>query len=154
MYFYFHFRSKNTNPFQMKAKKEIKSFRSNCPLSSSLDLFGDKWTLLIIRDLLFYRERTFKDFSSSKENISSSRLADRLSKLEKLNVITKTNHPTNKKVYIYKLTQKGLDLTPIIAECMNWSYTYLNKHISEKSREIIEAYRKNPKRVLTHFKQQ
>ncbi|MEM8510337.1 MAG: helix-turn-helix domain-containing protein [Bacteroidota bacterium] len=138
----------------MKEKKEIENFRSNCPLSASLDLFGDKWTLLIIRDLIFYKERTFKDFSLAKENISSSRLADRLSKLEKLNVLTKTNHPTNKKVFIYKLTQKGLDLIPIIAEFMNWSYVYLNEHVSEKSREIVEAYRKNPKAVLTRFKQQ
>ena len=128
--------------------------RSDCPISYALDLFGDKWTLLIIRDLIFYKERTFKDFSLTKENISSSRLADRLSKLEKLNVITKTNHPTNKKVFIYKLTQKGLDLTPIIAEFMNWSYTHLNEHISQKSKEIVEAYRKNPKEVLALFNQQ
>ena len=130
------------------------SFRSNCPLSSSLDLFGDKWSLLIIRDLLFHKSRTFKDFSSAKEHISSSRLTDRLSKLETLGILTKTNHLTNRKVFVYKLTKKGLDLAPIIAEFMNWSYTYLNQHISEKSKKIIEAYRKNPKIVLNQFKQQ
>ena len=136
----------------MKTKKEIEDFRSNCPLSSSLDLFGDKWSLLIIRDLLFYKTRTFKDFSLAKEHISSSRLADRLSKLELLGILSKTNHLTNKKVFIYRLTEKGLDLAPIIAEFMNWSYTYLNSHISEKSKKIVEAYRDNPQAVLKQFK--
>ncbi len=138
----------------MKVKKETHNFRSNCPLSLGLDLFGDKWSLLIVRDLLYYKERTFKDFSLAKEKISSARLSDRLSKLEDLKIITKSNHPTNKKVFIYRLTQKGLDLAPIIAECMSWSYTYFNEHLSDKTKKIVEAYQENPEQVLKQFKSQ
>ncbi|WP_075342392.1 winged helix-turn-helix transcriptional regulator [Tenacibaculum agarivorans] len=136
----------------MKVKKEASNFRSNCPLSLGLDLFGDKWSLLIVRDLLYYKERTFKDFSLAKEKISSARLANRLSKLEDLGILTKSNHPTNKKVFIYRLTQKGVDLAPIIAECMSWSYTYFNEYLSDEIKTIIKAYKENPKQVLQQFK--
>ncbi len=121
-------------------------------MSLGLELFGDQWTLLIIRDLLYKKKCTFKDFSSSQEHISSARLADRLSKLEKADFLSKTQHPTNKKVYVYELKQKGLDLAPIIAEYMNWGYTYLNEHISEKSKRIVEEFRANPTEVLNKFK--
>ncbi|WP_299835135.1 hypothetical protein [uncultured Tenacibaculum sp.] len=71
-----------------------------------------------------------------------------------MKIITKSNHPTNKKVFIYRLTQKGLDLAPIIAECMSWSYTYFIEHLSDKTKKIVEAYQKNPEQVLKQFKSQ
>ena len=64
----------------MEAKKKEGNFRSDCPISSALDLFGDKWSLLIIRDLVYFGDRTFKDFSNADEGISSARLSDRLCK--------------------------------------------------------------------------
>lgn len=123
-------------------------FRSNCPVSSALDLFGDKWSLLIIRELITYGERTFKDFNNINENISTARLSDRLKKLEKLEVITKSNHPTNKKVFLYNLTKKGKDLAPAIAEFYIWSYKYLDKHISEDSKIMAERLLKNRDKTL------
>lgn len=114
------------------------NFRSSCGISSGLDLFGDKWSLLIIRDLLQYEVRTFKDFAEAGEKISSARLSDRLQKLEKWEVITKEKHPTNKKVFLYKLTQKGKDLSPVVAELLKWSYKYLNFHISENSKKMAK----------------
>lgn len=138
----------------MKEKNEPQKFRSSCALSSGLDLFGDKWSLLIVRDLLYYKERTFKDFSSAKEHISSARLANRLSRLEQLAILTKNNHPTNKKQFIYKLTPKGFALTPIIAECMNWAYTYLPDQISERSKQLVEAFRADREKVLNQFNHQ
>jgi len=135
----------------MKAKKIKNSFRSNCPISSALDLFGDKWSLLIIRDLVYFGERTFKDFSNADEKISSARLADRLCKLEALELLIKSNHPTNKKVYIYTLTPKGMDLFPAIAEYVRWSNKYLNDHIAEPAKEFAENLEKDREGTLNKF---
>jgi DNA-binding HxlR family transcriptional regulator len=123
-------------------------FRSTCPISSSLDLFGDKWTLLIVRDLLYHGSRTFKDLFQSEENIPSSRLADRLKKLENMGAITKDKHPTNKKVFIYNLTQKGKDLAPAIVDLIAWGNKYLEDHISEESKAFADKLNKNREAVL------
>ena len=130
---------------------EEKKFRSHCSISSSLDLFGDKWSLLIVRDLLYHKQRTFKDFSQSTEKISSARLSDRLTKLEYVGILIKKNHPTNKKVFLYELTQKGRDLTPIVAEFILWGYRYLKDHISESSKAIAEELLKNRTLVIEKF---
>ncbi|WP_394747434.1 winged helix-turn-helix transcriptional regulator [Spongiimicrobium salis] len=123
-------------------------FRSSCPISSALDLFGDKWSLLIVRDLLEHGERTFKDFSTAGENISSARLSERLTKLIHLEAMIKKKHPTNKKVYLYELTEKGKDLAPIIAELVQWSDKYLNDHISEKGKNAAALLRKEDYKSL------
>lgn len=135
----------------MKAKKEIENFRSSCPVSSALDLFGDKWSLIIVRDIVYYGERTFKDFSQNTEKISSARLSDRLIKLEELGIITKNQHPTNKKVFLYDLTRKGLDLTPVIIEFVLWSAKYLKNHISEESMSLVNDLNKNKEGVIVEI---
>ena len=135
----------------MKAKKGKNNFRSDCPISSALDLFGDKWSLLVIRDLVYFGQRTFKDFSGASERISSARLADRLCKLEKLEILTKTNHPTNKKVYLYNLTAKGMDLFPVIAEYVRWSNKYLYDHIAEPAKQFAQMLEKDREGTLNQF---
>jgi len=127
----------------MKAKKSKEIFRSSCPVSSALDLFGDKWSLLIVRELIKYGERTFKDFSQIKERISTARLSDRLSKLDDIGILTKSNHPTNKKVFLYNLTEKGMDLAPVITELFIWSSKYLSDHIYEGAKNIAEKLMDN-----------
>jgi len=134
-----------------KEKKEKNIFRSDCPISSALDLFGDKWSLLIIRDLVYFGERTFKDFSNAEEKISSARLSDRLCKLNVLGLLKKSNHPTNKKVYLYSLTDKGLDLFPVIAEYVRWSNKYLNDHIAEPAKEFAKMLEKDRETTLNQF---
>jgi len=126
-------------------------FRSACAVSSGLDLFGDKWSLLIVRDLLYYGERAFKDFSTASENISSARLSERLKRLVAMGFITRKKHPFNKKVYLYALTQKGKDLAPIIAEFISWSDKYLHDHISEFSKSWAKKLRNNRTQVLAQF---
>ena len=126
----------------MKVKEKKNVFRSDCPISSALDLFGDKWSLLVIRDLVYFGERTFKDFSNAAEGISSARLSDRLCKLEVLGLINKNKHPTNKKVFIYSLTEKGMDLFPVIAEYVRWSNKYLHEHINEPAKHFFKAVRR------------
>jgi len=128
-------------------RKEI-VHRSDCPISSALDFFGDKWSLLIIRDIVYFGERTFKDFSEANEGISSARLSDRLVRLESLEIITKKSHSTNKKVYLYNLTQKGLDLFPIIAEYILWSDKYLGSHISVQAKGFASQLRENKEATI------
>ena len=95
-------------------------FRSGCPISSSLDVVGDKWSLLIIRDMLVKHKKTFKQMSDSYEKIAPSILSARLKLLESYKLIFKTKAPENKKENIYLLTEKGIRLTPIIIEFSLW----------------------------------
>ena len=97
-----------------------KEFRSGCPVSSSLDVVGDKWSLLIIRDMLVKQKKTFKEISDSDEKIVPSILSARLKLLESYKLIFKTKVPDNKKENIYLLTEKGISLTPIIIEFSLW----------------------------------
>jgi len=95
-------------------------FRSGCPISSALDVVGDKWSLLIIRDMLVKHKKTFKELSDSDEKIAPSILSARLKLLESYKMIFKTKVPNNKKENIYLLTKKGIRLTPIIIEFSLW----------------------------------
>jgi DNA-binding HxlR family transcriptional regulator len=104
---------------------ETSKKRSDCPLSQSLDVFGDKWSLLIIRDLMFGNKCTYNDFLKSEEGIATNILATRLKGLEENGVIEKSAHPDSKAKILYKLTQKGIDLLPIIMEVYIWSDKYL-----------------------------
>ncbi|WP_218598356.1 helix-turn-helix domain-containing protein [Polaribacter sp. NJDZ03] len=97
-----------------------KEFRSGCPISSTLDVIGDKWSLLIIRDMLIKHKKTFKEISNSDESIAPSILSARLKLLESYKLIFKTKIPENKKENIYLLTDKGIRLTPIIIEFSLW----------------------------------
>lgn len=103
---------------------ELNKRRSDCPLSLSLDIFGDKWSLLIIRDLMFGNKCTYNDFLKSEEGIATNILASRLKGLEENGVIEKTAHPDSKAKKLYKLTLKGIDLLPIIMEAYIWSDKY------------------------------
>ena len=96
-------------------------FRCNCPITSALDILGDKWILVIVKQMLIDDKRTFKDFTESDEAIATNILATKLKCLEELEIISKLDHPSNKKTKIYRLTEKGLSLTPIIVELSIWS---------------------------------
>jgi DNA-binding HxlR family transcriptional regulator len=97
-----------------------KEFRSGCPISSTLDVVGDKWSLLIIRDMLVKQKKTFKEISDSDEKIAPSILSALLKLLVSYKLIFKTKGPDNKKENIYLLTEKGIRLSPIIIEFSLW----------------------------------
>ena len=97
-----------------------KEFRSGCPISSAIDVVGDKWSLLIIRDMLIKHKKTFKEISDSDERIAPSILSARLKLLASYKLIFKTKVSENKKENIYLLTKKGVRLTPIIIEFSLW----------------------------------
>jgi len=98
--------------------------RSDCPVSYSLDLWGDKWSLLIIRDLMFAKQCTYGDFLKSKEGIATNILASRLLALEENKIIEKLAHPDSKAKVLYRLTRKGIDLLPVMIEINLWAEKY------------------------------
>ena len=98
--------------------------RSDCPISYSLDIFGDKWTLLVIRDLIFAHKRHFRELLSSTERIASNVLADRLKRLEACGIITRRPDPESGRRVVYELTDKGIDLIPVLLEMARWGATH------------------------------
>lgn len=110
--------------------------RSNCPISISLDLLGDKWTLLILRDLAFRKKRYFRDFLDSEEKIATNILASRLRNLEQASIVTREPDPNNARQVIYTLTGKGLDLIPLLIDLVIWGASYDPN--TKAPQEIIE----------------
>ncbi|RAJ02345.1 HxlR family transcriptional regulator [Chitinophaga skermanii] len=110
--------------------------RSGCPLNYGLEIFGDKWTLLIIRDLMFFNKKYYNEFLQSEEGISTNILADRLQLLEKNKFIRKEKDGEHKQKIIYRLTQKGIDLMPLLMEIGLWSDKYAGSHL-HPGRDII-----------------
>ncbi len=95
--------------------------RSGCPINIFLELFGDRWSMLIIRDLMFKNRRTFQDFLGAEEGIASNILSSRLQMLEGNDIITRRPHPTDRRKVIYGLTPRGMDLAPALVEMVLWS---------------------------------
>lgn len=98
--------------------------RSGCPISIALDVLGDPWTLLVVRDLMFKGLRTFNEFQGAGEGIASNILADRLARLAVAGVLTKTKDAIDGRRMVYRLTRKGLDLAPVLIELVLWSDRY------------------------------
>ncbi|HMR90383.1 MAG TPA: helix-turn-helix domain-containing protein [Saprospiraceae bacterium] len=128
--------------------------RSECPLSSSLDIFGDKWSLLIIRDMMFFNKSTYGEFLKSAEGVATNILATRLQNLEENKLIVKLEHPDSKAKVLYKLTQKAIDLLPIIVEIHLWAEKYFDipsdikamiKETKKDKQEFIKAMTKQLK---------
>lgn len=122
-----------------KMKKTEK--RSECPVSSSLDIFGDKWSLLIMRDMIFYNKSTFGDFLKSEEKIATNILTTRLLNLEEYKMIERLEHPDSKAKVLYRLTEKGIDLLPVIVEIQLWADKYLT--LPDSIKAIIEEGKKD-----------
>ena len=95
--------------------------RSGCPVSVSLERFGDRWSLLIIRDLMIRGFRTFGEFQNSGEGIASNVLADRLKKLKAAGIITGETEKADVRRVNYRLTEKGIDLAPVLLELLLWA---------------------------------
>ena len=109
-------------------KRKRIEFRSTCPISTALDIFGDKWSLLILRDLIFNNKSTYGEFLDTDEKIATNILADRLATLATGGIISKHNHPDSKAKVLYKLTEKGIDLIPVLVEIIVWSERYHDVH--------------------------
>ena len=126
----------------------MKKKRSDCPISCSLDVFGDKWSLLIIRDIMLRGKMSYSEFLDSEEKIATNILVNRLKVLEEENILSKSVSPTNRSKFIYRLTPKGVDLLPIVIEIMDWGAKYnencprreLGKKIQKDKTKVIAEY--------------
>jgi len=115
--------------------------RSDCPVSCSLDVWGDKWSLLIIRDLMTAKACTYGDFLKAPEGIATNILAARLQALEENKIIKKLPHPDSKAKVLYKLTQKGIDLLPVMVEVNLWAEKYFS--IPEDRKALLKEVKKD-----------
>ena len=100
--------------------KEVQQHRSGCPVSVSLEIFGDRWSLLIIRDLMVRGYRTFKEFQNSGEGIATNILAERLERLERAGIVSAQGDEQDARRVNYRLTEKGIDLAPVMLELLIW----------------------------------
>jgi DNA-binding HxlR family transcriptional regulator len=117
-------------------KMENKKRTSGCPITFGLDTFGDRWTLLIIREIMLRGKRTYSEFLLAEEGIASNILVDRLKLLEADGIVEKTRDPKNRRSFLYTLTQKGRDLAPILLEIIIWSGTYNDQ--SNASHDVLK----------------
>jgi DNA-binding HxlR family transcriptional regulator len=100
--------------------------RSGCPINLTLEVVGDKWSLLVIRDMMFGNRRHFRELlTKSEEGISSNILADRLKILLDQGIISWVDDPSHKQKGIYSLTEQGIELLPILAQMSGWGFKYL-----------------------------
>ncbi|GER60727.1 hypothetical protein ULMA_28350 [Patiriisocius marinus] len=122
--------------------------RSDCPITLSLDIFGDKWTLLILRDFIFFDNRHFNQLVSI-ESISTNILTDRLNRLLAHGIIKKEVDSNNRSAYLYSLTKKGLDLVPIVMDIYRWGANYTERNNSEKDfkKKIDSEYDKTVEEI-------
>ena len=117
-------------------------FRCDCPFTSALDVLGDKWMLVIVKQMLIEDKETFKDFTNSEEAIATNILSTKLKLLEESGIIMKKKRPDNKKTNLYLLTDKGLALTPILVELAIWSDNHLRDlHPTIQNGEGMELLR-------------
>src|SRR6202171_2122000 len=105
----------------MPRKKPSPKRRSGCPLNASVEILGDRWSLLIIRDMMLRGFRSYKEFLESYEGIATNILADRLRTLEAHGIITAQKDPSDGRKLIYSLTAKGIDLAPVLTEMVLWA---------------------------------
>lgn len=128
----------------MPRKKPSAKWRSGCPLNASVEILGDRWSLLIIRDMMLRGFRAYKEFLGSYEGIATNILADRLRKLQAYGIITtERDHSDGRKV-IYSLTAKGIDLAPVLTEMVLWAAA----HEETENPALIRQIKKNKEEFL------
>jgi DNA-binding HxlR family transcriptional regulator len=115
--------------------------KSDCPIHFALEVFGDAWTLLIIRDLMFKGRTSYTDFLRAEEGIATNVLADRLVRLEEDGIIAKAAGSGRGSASIYRLTPKGIDLLPIMLEIIRWSAQYDPKTVAD--RQFVRRLRRD-----------
>ena len=123
--------------------------RSGCPVSVSLEILGDRWSLLIIRDLMVRGFRTFKEFAESGEDIATNILADRLKKLESAGIIAAEVDGSDRRRVNYRLTTKGVDLAPLLLELLIWGARYEN---TQASCAVIEKMAEHRQALLSEVR--
>jgi len=134
--------------------KKTTAHKSNCPINLSLEIIGDKWTLIIIRDIMMVGKRSFRELLKSDERIATNILSNRLSMLEEKGIITKKNDISHKQKKIYSLTKMGADLFPILMEIGVWALDHLpvDKKSTVHLQMLLDGGEKKQKEFLEELK--
>ncbi|SRR5258708_6965027 len=133
----------------MPWKKGNSKRRSGCPLNASVEILGDRWSLLIIRDMMLRGFRTYKEFLGSYEKIATNILADRLRKLIAHGIIDAQPDPTDGRRLIYSLTPKGIDLAPVLTEMVLWAAG----HEHTENQALVQQIQTDKKQFLAAVRQ-
>ena len=138
--------------------KNTVEFRSICPVATSLDIIGDKWTLLILRDMIWGHKSLFNEFQQSPESMPSKMLANRLKKLEELGFVSKTKGNLNKKSVYYLLEKRGLDTFPIMVEMAIFSSKHFFDHLGttytgDVKKRMLKDKLDYTKELISNYKQ-
>ncbi|HMJ22108.1 MAG TPA: helix-turn-helix domain-containing protein [Terriglobales bacterium] len=133
----------------MKTKNRGAERRSGCPLNASVEMLGDRWSLLIIRDMMLRGARTYKEFLSCDEGIATNILADRLRKLSAYGIITTKRDPSDGRKVVYLLTPKGIDLAPVLTEMVLWAAG----HEETGNQALVQLMQKDKKHFLAAIRQ-
>jgi DNA-binding HxlR family transcriptional regulator len=133
----------------MSKKKANPKRRSGCPLNASVETLGDRWSLLIIRDMMLRGFHNYKDFFQSYEGIATNILADRLRKLEAHRIIATERDPSDGRKLIYVLTAKGIDLAPVLTEMVLWAA----RHERTGNQALVRLMKKDKKKFLAQVRQ-
>jgi DNA-binding HxlR family transcriptional regulator len=120
--------------------------RSLCPISNALDLLGDRWTLLVVRDLLFFDKHRFGDFARSLEGIPTNVLADRLHRLEEHGIVKRVPYSSRPARYEYHLTPKGAELFPVLRAMAEWAGRHV-PGVGKATPEMLEHIREAARRA-------
>lgn len=133
----------------MPKKRASPKWRSECPLNASVEILGDRWSLLIIRDMMLRGFRSYKEFLDSYEGIATNILADRLQKLIAHGIITAERDPSDGRKLIYTLTAKGIDLAPVLTEMVLWAA----QHEETGNRPLVQLIQKDKDQFLAAARQ-
>ena len=131
------------------SKKRSTRRRSGCPLNASVEMLGDRWSLLIIRDMMLRGSKTYKEFLECYEGIATNILADRLRKLVAYGIITMEPDPSDGRRVIYLLTSKGIDLAPVLTEMVLWAAG----HEDTGNQALVRLMKKDKKQFLAAIRQ-
>jgi DNA-binding HxlR family transcriptional regulator len=126
--------------------------RSCCPISSALDILGDRWTLLVVRDMLMFGKHEFSEFVTGPEGIATNILTDRLKRLLCMDVIAFLPHPKHKSKKLYYLTEKGKDLLPLILEMALWGGTH--NPAPDLPKDQFGRLKRNPKKMMEEIRRE
>ena len=128
--------------------------RSTCPISTALEFVGDRWTLLVIRDLMFAGKRHFREFLQSEEAISSNVLADRLNALVESGIVRKSGDPTHAQKAVYSLTEKGLQLLPVLVAVSAWTQQHFPRTRRPEAVRLVEGGSRFVKQLEGHLRRE
>ena len=131
------------------ARKRKGKRRSECPLNASVEMLGDRWSLLIIRDMMLRGFQTYKEFMECYEGIATNILADRLRKLVEYGIVTTEPDPTDGRKVLYMLTAKGIDLAPVLTEMVLWAAA----HEKTGNQPLVRLMREDKEKFLAGIRQ-